>query len=202
MPAVSLAFFLLWIDRQFGTHFFDAAQRRPAAAVAAPVLDVRPSLGLRRSCCRPWASSRTGCRCSAAGRSSATRRSRSRPSPRWSWASACGCTTCSRPACRLWRCRSSPRASIMIAIPSAVAVFAWIATIWTGRPVITTAFLFFAGFIMLFVIGGVSGFMTASGAGRLAAHRHLFRRRPPSLRADRHQRLPGARRPSTSGFPR
>jgi cytochrome c oxidase subunit 1/cytochrome c oxidase subunit I+III len=39
-------------------------------------------------------------------------------------------------------------------------VFAWIATIWTGRPVFTTAFLYCAGFIFLFVIGGVSGFMT------------------------------------------
>jgi heme/copper-type cytochrome/quinol oxidase subunit 1 len=53
-------------------------------------------------------------------------------------------------------------ASIIIVIPSAVAVFSWTATIWTGRPVITTAFLFFAGMIVLFVIGGVSGFMTAS----------------------------------------
>ena len=25
VPAVSLAFFLLWMDRQFGTHFFDVA---------------------------------------------------------------------------------------------------------------------------------------------------------------------------------
>jgi heme/copper-type cytochrome/quinol oxidase subunit 1 len=41
-------------------------------------------------------------------------------------------------------------------------VFAWIATIWTGRPAITTAFLYFASVIVLFVIGGVSGFMTAS----------------------------------------
>ena len=47
-------------------------------------------------------------------------------------------------------------------IPSAVAVFAWLATIWLGRPVITTAFLFFSSMILLFVIGGVSGFMTAS----------------------------------------
>jgi heme/copper-type cytochrome/quinol oxidase subunit 1 len=53
-------------------------------------------------------------------------------------------------------------ASIAITIPSAVAVFAWLATIWLGRPVITTAFLFFASMILLFVIGGVSGFMTAS----------------------------------------
>jgi cytochrome c oxidase subunit 1/cytochrome c oxidase subunit I+III len=53
-------------------------------------------------------------------------------------------------------------ASIIIAVPSAVAVFAWIATIWNGRPVFTTAFLFFASFIVLFTIGGVSGFMTGS----------------------------------------
>ncbi len=53
-------------------------------------------------------------------------------------------------------------ASIIIVVPSAVAVFAWLATIWTGRPVFTTAFLFFASFIVLFTIGGVSGFMTGS----------------------------------------
>jgi len=53
-------------------------------------------------------------------------------------------------------------ASLIITIPSAVAVFAWTATIWTGRPVIKTAFLFFASMIILFVIGGVSGVMTGS----------------------------------------
>jgi cytochrome c oxidase subunit 1/cytochrome c oxidase subunit I+III len=41
-------------------------------------------------------------------------------------------------------------------------VFAWIATLWTGKPRITTAFLYFASMIVLFTIGGVSGFMTAS----------------------------------------
>ena len=49
-----------------------------------------------------------------------------------------------------------------IVIPSSVSVFAWVATIWTGRPVFKTPFLFFAGFIPPFVIGGVSGFMTAA----------------------------------------
>jgi cytochrome c oxidase subunit 1/cytochrome c oxidase subunit I+III len=53
-------------------------------------------------------------------------------------------------------------ASIIIAVPSAVGVSAWLATIWTGRPVFTTAFLFFASFILLFTIGGVSGYMTGS----------------------------------------
>ncbi|HEY7900326.1 MAG TPA: cbb3-type cytochrome c oxidase subunit I, partial [Caulobacteraceae bacterium] len=53
-------------------------------------------------------------------------------------------------------------ASLIITVPSAVAVFAWLATIWTGRPAINTAFLFFSSMIVLFVIGGVSGFMTGS----------------------------------------
>ncbi len=52
-------------------------------------------------------------------------------------------------------------ASLVITIPSAIQVFAWIATIWTGRPVFKTAMLYAAGFICTFVIGGVSGFMTA-----------------------------------------
>ena len=53
-------------------------------------------------------------------------------------------------------------ASHVIAVPSAVAVFAWIATIWAGRPVFTTAVSVLRGFMMFFVIGGVSGFMTGS----------------------------------------
>ena len=73
--------------------------------------------GSTRSCCRRWAWSRTACRCSAAARWSATRRWRWRRSRPWCSASACGCTTCSRPACRRWRCRSSARASIIIADP-------------------------------------------------------------------------------------
>ncbi len=55
-------------------------------------------------------------------------------------------------------------ASFAITIPSAIAVFAWIATIWHGRPVIRTPFLFMAGFIVLFVIGGVSGVATAAAS--------------------------------------
>jgi cytochrome c oxidase subunit 1/cytochrome c oxidase subunit I+III len=53
-------------------------------------------------------------------------------------------------------------ASIVIVIPSAAAVFAWIATIFTGRPVFRTPFYFFAGFVFLFTVGGLSGFMTAA----------------------------------------
>ena len=53
-------------------------------------------------------------------------------------------------------------ASLVIAVPSAVSVFAWISTIWLGRPRMNTAFLFLLGFLISFVIGGLSGVMTGS----------------------------------------
>jgi cytochrome c oxidase subunit 1/cytochrome c oxidase subunit I+III len=53
-------------------------------------------------------------------------------------------------------------ASMIIVIPSGVQIFAWLATIVRGRPVITTPFLFAIGFIVVFVIGGVTGAMFAS----------------------------------------
>jgi cytochrome c oxidase subunit I+III len=53
-------------------------------------------------------------------------------------------------------------ASIIITVPSAVAVFSWIATVWSGRPWYPAAMKFMLGFIALFVIGGVSGVMTAA----------------------------------------
>ena len=52
--------------------------------------------------------------------------------------------------------------SMVITIPSAIAAFAWIATIYYGRPVFPTPMLFLVGFVLLFVLGGVSGVMTAA----------------------------------------
>jgi cytochrome c oxidase subunit 1 len=53
-------------------------------------------------------------------------------------------------------------ASMMIAIPSGVQVFCWIATLWAGRPRFDTPLLFVLGFIALFVLGGITGVMVAS----------------------------------------
>ena len=53
-------------------------------------------------------------------------------------------------------------ASVMIAIPSGVQVIAYIATIWNGRPVWRTPFLFAIGFLVLFVLGGITGVMVAA----------------------------------------
>jgi cytochrome c oxidase subunit 1/cytochrome c oxidase subunit I+III len=48
-----------------------------------------------------------------------------------------------------------------ISIFSAVQVFAWIATMWLGTPIMTTAMCFAVGFIAVFVIGGLNGITTA-----------------------------------------
>ena len=81
VPAVSLAFFLLWMDRQFGTHFYEApgAASRCSGSTCSGSSRIR---GSTSSSCRRWAWSRTGCRCSAASRWSATRWSSSARSPR------------------------------------------------------------------------------------------------------------------------
>ena len=53
-------------------------------------------------------------------------------------------------------------ASMTVSIPSAVTIFAWLATMWYGRVVFATPMLFAIAFIVQFVIGGISGVMTAA----------------------------------------
>jgi len=53
-------------------------------------------------------------------------------------------------------------ASFMIVIPSGIQIFAWLATMLTGRPVLKTPFLYVLGFVVVFVIGGLTGVMFAA----------------------------------------
>jgi cytochrome c oxidase subunit I+III len=53
-------------------------------------------------------------------------------------------------------------ASMVIAIPSGIQVFAWIATLWKGRVTLTASALFLLGFFALFVLGGLTGVMLAA----------------------------------------
>jgi cytochrome c oxidase subunit I+III len=53
-------------------------------------------------------------------------------------------------------------ASMAIALPAGLQIFCWIATMWSGRPRYATPLLWVIGFIATFVIGGLSGIMTAS----------------------------------------
>jgi cytochrome c oxidase subunit I len=55
-------------------------------------------------------------------------------------------------------------ASFMIVIPSGIQVFAWLATLVSGRPKLSSAMWFVLGFIIIFVIGGVTGAMLGAVA--------------------------------------
>src|SRR6201747_1615378 len=52
--------------------------------------------------------------------------------------------------------------SMAIAIPAGIQIFCWLATLWDGRPVFKAPLLFVIGFIITFVIGGLTGVMVAS----------------------------------------
>src|SRR5437868_1920698 len=53
-------------------------------------------------------------------------------------------------------------ASMMVVIPSTIQVFAWTFTVITGRPEFRAPLLFIGGFIVFFVLGGLSGIMFAA----------------------------------------
>jgi cytochrome c oxidase subunit 1/cytochrome c oxidase subunit I+III len=161
IPAVSLAFLLLWMDRNIGTHFFDATGGGSALlwqhlfwmfghpwvyAIVLPAMGM-VSDGLPVFCRRPLVGYSVVALATVATMVLGF----------GVWVHHMFAT--GLPGVSLGFFSA---ASIIIALPSAVGVFAWLATIWTGRPVLTTAFLFFASFIILFTIGGVSGYMTGS----------------------------------------
>jgi cytochrome c oxidase subunit 1 len=47
--------------------------------------------------------------------------------------------------------------TMLIAVPTGIKVFSWLATLWEGRLRFTTPMLFASGFVSMFVIGGLSG---------------------------------------------
>jgi cytochrome c oxidase subunit 1 len=65
-------------------------------------------------------------------------------------------------------------ASMMIAIPSGVQIFCWLATLWSGRIRFTTPLLYVLGFVAIFVLGGLTGVMLASVPIDLQVHDTFF----------------------------
>ena len=162
-PVVSLAFLLLWLDRTFGTQFYTSATGEfagkpllwqhlfwmwghpwvymivlPAQSIVSDAIGVfcrRPLVGYTAVVLSTVATMMIGFGV---------------------WVHHMFAT-----GLPIMSLSFFSAASIMIAIPSAVQIFCWIATIWTGRPIISaTVFHYIAGFIFVFVIGGVSGYMT------------------------------------------
>lgn len=65
-------------------------------------------------------------------------------------------------------------ASMLVAIPTAIQIFAWLGTLWAGTPRWSLPMLHIAGFFMTFVFGGLTGVMLASVPFNWQAHDTAF----------------------------
>jgi cytochrome c oxidase subunit 1 len=65
-------------------------------------------------------------------------------------------------------------ATMLIAIPTGVKVFNWIATMWRGAMTFETPMLFALAFVFLFTIGGFSGLMLAIAPADVQYHDTYF----------------------------
>ena len=65
-------------------------------------------------------------------------------------------------------------ASMTVSIPTGLQIFCWLATIWDGRPRLQLPMLYVIGFIVTFVIGGLTGVIVASVPLDLELHDTYF----------------------------
>ena len=65
-------------------------------------------------------------------------------------------------------------ASMMIAVPTGMQFFCWIATLWSGRVAIKVPMLWIFGFFAIFLCGGLTGVMLASVPLNLQLHDTFF----------------------------
>jgi cytochrome c oxidase subunit 1 len=64
--------------------------------------------------------------------------------------------------------------SMIIAVPTGIKIFSWLATIWDGKIRFNTPMLFALGFISMFLIGGITGIFLAAIPIDLHVHDTYF----------------------------
>ena len=157
IPSLTAALALLYFDRQFGTSFFDPTGGGDPIIwqhlfwfFGHPEVYILILPGVRHH-----ERGRAGLLAQAAVRAQLHDRDARRRSG--SSGSSCGRTTCSPPGLPNFFNAIMAGTSMLIAIPTGVKIFNWLATMWGGSLRFRTPLLYACGLIALFTVGGITG---------------------------------------------